>query len=209
MYATTPIHIFLSGYRWPSTGLKKKAINRPLSNRNFMFIGHSSLETRGTFWPKQLLFNIEHTNMMMWFLCHSLMFFTAVPFSTRFPSNTWTTLQQGINIPWKKKRWRCNNLFHVEFPLTFHSTPIKRREMTLKYEQLKKSDIIIIHAPKRGSIKFKVLIKILLHSFSLFPNRKQQAKRWPREQRPECKRFSKLFKLGSKLLCCFFFNILY
>ena len=71
--------------------------------------------------------------------------------------------------------------------------------------------LIIIHAPKRGSIKFKVLIKILLllHSFSLFPHRKQQAKRWPREQRPECKRFSKLFKLGSKLLCCFFFNILY
>lgn len=133
MYATTPIHIFLSGYRWPSTGLKKKVINRPLSNRNFMFIGHSSLETRETFGPKQLLFNIEHTNMMMWFLWHSLMFFTAVPYFLHVSLQTPGQLYNKVLTFREKKKMKMQQ-------------PISRRvslNISLDTNQKKRYDIKI------------------------------------------------------------------
>lgn len=68
--------------------------------------------------------------------------------------------------------------------------------------------------PQTGSIKFKVLIKIPSSSSSIllvyFPIvNSRRKKKWlrEREQRPECKRFSNFFKLGSLKLpaCCLIF----
>lgn len=59
--------------------------------------------------------------------------------------------------------------------------------------------------PQTGSIKFKVLIKILSFIPS-FPHRKPAGEKgWLGEQRPECKRFSNVFQAEMTLFYMFIY----